>query len=197
MPCPTFQSLIDYVDGRLARDEAPEVERHLAAECGECRAAVAWYAGFAGTAREDTSVEPPSWVTRRAIGIFAEAKEAAARRGLRGLVSRLRAALVFDSMAGASSGDAIPARASAGPSRQLLYSAAPFDVDMLIAAGDRPHTLVVTGQVLTADGDDFESVRGLAVTLEREGEAVATAETSEFGEFTLPDLPPGLYELRL
>jgi hypothetical protein len=197
MPCPEFEILIDYADGRLQLAEHASVERHLAGGCADCREALEWYASFAAAAAADESVEPPAWVTRRAISVFSDAREAASRRGLGGLVSRLRAALVFDSLSGALAGDAIPAREAGGASRQLLYNAAPYDVDLLIAGGDAPPSLVVTGQVLTPDADDFEGVSGLTVTAERDGAAVASTETSEFGEFTLAGLVPGLYDLRL
>jgi hypothetical protein len=196
MPCPNFETLIDYADARLAAPETADVERHVAGGCGACRDALTWYAEFAATAQADESVEPPAWLTRRAIAVFDDAKEAAARRGLRGIVARLRAALVFDSLAGALAGDALPARETVGGSRQLLYNALPYDVDLLIAGGDDPG-LVVTGQVLTPDGEELESVRGLTVTVERDGETVASAETSELGEFTLAGIAPGVYDLRL
>jgi len=197
MSCPNFDKLIDYADARLATLEAEDVERHLAGGCGACRDALTWYAEFAASAQSDESVEPPAWLMRRAVAVFADAKEAAARRGLRGIVARLRAALVFDSLAGALAGDALPARETVGGSRQLLYNALPYDVDLLIAGGDAPSELIVTGQVLTPDGEELESVRGLTVTVEREGEAVASAETSELGEFTIAGIAPGVYDLRL
>jgi len=197
MPCPNFENLIDFADGRLSTEETASIEQHLAGDCGACSDALAWYAGFAAAAQSDASVEPPAWLTRRAVGLFADAKEAAARRGLRGLVARLRAALVFDSLAGALAGDALPARETVGGSRQLLYNALPYDVDLLIASGEAPSRLVVTGQVLTPDGEELESVRGLTVTIERGGETFASAETSELGEFTLAGIAPGVYDLRL
>ncbi len=196
MACPDFDILIDYADGRLEPAKISSVKKHLTESCGDCGGILDWYASFVATAREDVSVEPPVWVTERAIGLFADARKAASERGLRGLVSRLRAALVFDSLAGALTPDAIAARTAVGGSRQLLYSAAPYDVDLLIAAGEPPQSLTVTGQVLTSDGDDFESVRGLTVTVERDGQAVTSAETSDFGEFTLAGVAPGLYDLR-
>lgn len=197
MNCPTFETLIDYADGLLAAPERPAIEAHLAADCGDCRATLAWYAGFADAAREDATVEPPSWVTNRALEAFADAREAASRRGVRGLVARIRAALVFDSFANGLAHDALPARSAAAPTRQLLYSAVPFDVDLYLASGDTPRVLAVSGQVLPIDGDDFASVRGMKVSVERDGATVASVETSEFGEFTIDGVPPGIYDLRL
>ena len=194
MTCPTFEILIDYADGGRSRSE--EVHAHVTRGCAACEATLAWYAGFVETAGADDSVEPPVWVTRRAVSLFAEAREAASARGLRGLVSRLRAALVFDSLGGLSV-DAVPARTGASASRQLLYTAAPYDIDLLVAGGSTPESVNLTGQVLSSDVDAFESVAGLSVTIELGDVVAASAETSELGEFTVKDVAPGVYSLRL
>jgi anti-sigma factor RsiW len=199
MSCPSFEALIEYADGRSTTAESAAVERHLRDACASCQSALDWYARFIATARADESAEPPTWVTRRALDAFADAKEAAARRGMRGLIARLRAALVFDSFGSALAGDAVPARnaSSAAPSRQLLYSATPFDVDLYVAEGGSSRELTVSGQVLPVDGDDFETVRGLTVTIELDGLSVASVETTELGEFSFEDLAPGTYDVRL
>lgn len=196
MPCPSFERLLEYADGRLPADESATLERHLATACDDCRATLTWYEGFVETARSDDSVEPAPWVLRKAIDAFADAKAAAARRGVRGIVARIRAALVFDSFGGATD-DAVPARSAHVASRQLLYSAVPYDVDLFVAEGSSRRSLAVSGQVLPVDGDDFESVRGLTVTIEREGEPMASVETSELGEFAVDGIAPGVYDVRL
>ena len=57
----------------------------------------------------------------------------------------------------------------------------------------------MTGQVLAADAgaDGFEGVGGLTVELARAGDVVATATTSEFGEFTIDEVAPGRYDIWL
>ena len=194
MACPDFETLIDYADRRLAGEDRAFVERHVADGCEACSAALAWYAATTETAAADGSVEPPHWVSRRAIGLFREAREAAERRGLRGLVARVQAALVFDSLAGLVA-DALPARNAGGSAtRQLLYAASPFDIDLLVS-GTGP-SLSVTGQVLASGADDFEGVVGLRVELARDGR-VSTTATSQFGEFLIEGVVPGVYDLRL
>src|SRR5688500_18997576 len=130
MTCPSFETLIDYADA--GRRGSEEIQDHLTGGCATCEATLAWYAGFLETAGADATVEPPVWVTRRAVSLFAEARDAASARGVRGLVSRLWAALVFDSIGGSLSVDAVPARNGVSASRQLLYSAAPYDIDLFI-----------------------------------------------------------------
>jgi hypothetical protein len=204
MPCPTFETLIDFIDGRLVSPESGEVERHLADGCAACESAVEWHMGFARTAAADTSFDPPEWVMRRAVSLFADARDAAARRGIRGVLNRLRAALVFDSLAGFAGGldDAIPARNAATESaaadrRQLLYSVPPYDVDLLVTPSGASNDFSVTGQILASEESDFARVGGLTVEFTRGAVVVATVETSEFGEFTVQGLPGGTYDVRI
>jgi len=196
MSCPSFERLIEYADGRLPADESVALEQHLAARCDVCRSTLSWYSSFVETAQADESVEPAPWVLRKAIEAFADAKAAAERRGVRGLVARLRAALVFDSFA-STTADAAPARSAHHASRQLLYSAVPYDIDLFVAEGSSRRSLAVSGQVLPIDGDDFDSVRGLTVTIELEGHPVVSAATTELGEFAVSGIAPGIYDVRL
>jgi hypothetical protein len=197
MACPAFETIADLVDGRLSPADTASVERHLADGCRACAGTAEWYRAFVATATADRSLEPPAWMTQRAIDLFAEAREAAAQRGMKGLFARLRASLVFDSLVGGATADAMPARGVGAESRQLLYMAPLFDVDMLVAPLEGAQRLLVTGQVLSSSGAGFEGVGGLTVELERNGEVAAVAETSDFGEFAFEGVEPGLYDLRL
>jgi hypothetical protein len=196
MFCPTFESLIDFVDGRLAPPEMGLVGRHLAEGCETCASIVDWHRGFVSTAHSDNAFDPPEWVTRRALNLYSEARDAASRRGIRGLLNRLRAALVLDSLAG-SLDDAIPARNAASENRQLLYSALPYDIDLLVTPSDVSLSFSVTGQILASEESGFAPVGGLTVEFERGGVVVETVETSEFGEFTVQSLPGGTYDVRI
>lgn len=195
MSCPELEKIVDFAEDRLAGGESSSIERHLS-ECRACRESLAWYRGVAATAAADDTAEPPAWVMKKAIALFADARDAARQRGLGGLVARLRAALVFDSLAGG--GETVFARSGAAEaSRQLLYNASPFDVDLHIASGVDAQSLRVTGQVLDSDSESFESVGGLTVELLRGGDVAFTAITTNFGEFTIESVPPGLYGVRL
>lgn len=197
MSCPEFEDLVNFADAQIPVEEISPVEKHLAGGCASCEAALSWYRDFAATASSDRSVEPPAWVTRRAVGLFEDAKRAASERGVRGLLARIRAALVFDSFGGSFAADAIPARSAAIGTRQLLYSASPYDVDLLLSQGDAASQISVTGQVLSPDGEDLDDLGGLTVTLERDGETAATTTTSEFGEFSFGAVRPAIYDLRI
>lgn len=192
MSCPTFESLIDFTDNRLAPEAASSVQAHVGTGCETCWTTISWFSGFTAAASTDL-VEPPVWLTRKAVGLFAQRQ----KEGIVSKLSRLVATLVFDSLAAPSTPDFVPARSGAIGGRQLLFSAPPFDIDLLVSAGDAPRTLAVSGQVLAAGSAEFASVSGLAVEFTCEGEAVATAVTSDFGEFAVDSIPPGRYDLRV
>lgn len=191
MNCPTFETLIDFADERLATESASNVQTHLTTGCDSCQSTISWFTGFASAASADL-VEPPVWLTRKAVGLFATRQ----KEGLVARASRFITALVFDSMAGAASPDFVPARSSAFDGRQLLFSATPFDVDLLVTPGSATRTVAVTGQVLASDSTGFSNVAGLEVALLRNGGIVAETVTSDFGEFSMDSIPPGTYDFQ-
>jgi hypothetical protein len=192
MQCSAFQTLVDFVEGLTTTEERETVERHLAKGCARCAAAVAWYSSVRDAARADRSPEPPSWLVERTISAITDAREAARRRGLKGFLARIRAVLVADSLSPS------PAYSrGAVDARQLLYSARPFDIDLLVAEAGEPDRLRVAGQVLALDDDTFEGVVHLTVELERDGQLAAVAETSSIGEFEFGGVAPGRYDIHI
>jgi hypothetical protein len=176
MRCPTFENLIDYVDGRLAADTGDVIGTHLATGCRECQGQRAWYERTRAIAASDASVEPPAWVFNRAARIIETRRTP---RGIAGGAGRLIAVLIFDSrrrplLAGA--------RASAADARQLLYRAEDYSIDLQIASTEQDQR-AVTGQVLREGEMRFESVARLPLALR--------------GEFTISDLRAGRYDLRI
>jgi hypothetical protein len=192
MHCPAFQTLVEFVDGFAPENERESVERHLSEGCVECASAVRWYMSVRSAARADNSTEPPPWVTARTVAAIHDAREAARSRGLVGFLARIHAALVADSLSPEPAYSRGP-----GDGRQLLYSAEPFDVDLLVAAAVGSNHLRVAGQVLAADDDTFENVTHLTVELERDGRIALAGETSEIGEFSFDDVAPGRYEIHI
>lgn len=192
MPCPTFEALIDFADNQLAPEAASSVETHVGAGCASCRTTIDWFSGFAAAASADL-VEPPVWLTRKAVALFAQRQ----KEGIVSKLSRMVASLVFDSLAGSASPDFVPARSAAVGGRQLLFTALPFDVDLLVSPGDAPRTVAVSGQVLATDSVEFAIVSGLEVEFIRDEKKVASAVTSDFGEFSVDSMAPGSYDVRI
>ena len=190
MKCPSFERLIDYLDGRLAGDEAGRVAAHLASECSHCAPTRDWYATVRQAVSRDDSMEPPPWVLKRAIKIFGEK---GSRPRLIEKLGRAVASLVFDSFAQPA---LLGVRSTETANRQLLYRAGDYSIDLQVAHSEES-TADVRGQILRAGEERFESVAGLKIELLRGGAEEQEALTGETGEFAFERLEPGRYDLRL
>ncbi len=191
MKCPTFERLIDFLDGRLETSAAVEVATHLDSGCGSCSSDRDWYQAVKRIAASDESVEPPSWVFKRALRIFEEAGRTRTTRVSR--AGRLIAALLFDS---ASQPAMAEARSSGADARQLLYRAGEYSVDMQVMGVDE-NRLDVTGQILREGEFLFESVGGLSLHLVDAAGGDHLRVTSDRGEFSINGIEPGTYHLRI
>jgi hypothetical protein len=168
---------------------AVEVAAHAASGCGRCAGDLAWYKRVKSAAAADDTIDPPPWVLKRAVRLFETVR---ARAGVRAALGRLVATLVFDSQT-----RPLPAgvRLTEAADRQLLYRAGAYTVDLQIASMDARARL--SGQVLKEGEFKFESVAGSKIFLLSDEEALASAVASNFGEFTLPPLASGQYDLRV
>jgi len=192
MKCPTFERLIDYLDNRLPQPEALSLANHLATGCAACEETRGWYERVRAVATSDDSVAPPQWAFKRAVRIFDKRLQ---RPNLAERIAQGFAELVFDSfsrpaMAGVRSTDIA--------TRQLLYSAGDYGIDLRIAPFHQNTRADLMGQVLKESDPTFESVFGLKLEITRtEGEVILSTVTDEMGEFKFSGVERGLYNLRV
>lgn len=188
MRCPSFEKLLDYLDGKLTATEAERVATHLSSGCAACSANRDWYNQITTIATQDESVEPPAWVTKRALRIF----EAPKPRLLGRLVQSI-ASLTFDSFARPA---VVGVRSTETTNRQLLYSAGAYSIDLQIApvSGSQAD---LAGQILCEDEASFESVAALSLELIGEDEKRHSGLTNGMGEFTINGLKQGVYNLTI
>ena len=190
MKCPSFERLIDYLDGLLAPPEAEPVTRHLSSGCTQCGADREWYLAIKATTASDDSSAPPAWILKRAFRIF-EAK--GTKPGLVERLGQLVASLVFDSLARPAMAGV---RSTETTARQLLYRAADFSIDLQVVPSASSR-LDLIGQVLREGEAAFESVGQLNLELVRAGAPVFSSCTNEMGEFTVCDIDSGVFDLRI
>ena len=190
MKCPSFERLIDYLDGRLTGAEADRLSAHLATGCRACAETHNWYESLKVIVATDDSCEPPPWVLKRAIRMF-EAERARPR-----LVERAGqkiAALLFDSLTRPA---VVGVRSTETANRQLLYRAGDYSIDLQIAPSDQSRADLI-GQVLKEGETAFESVAGLSIALSRKDEPVYEVTTNEMGEFKIKAIQQGEYDLNV
>ena len=189
MTCPGFAQLIDHLDEKLNAAAAESVAAHLASGCKQCASDRTWYEGFRSAAAADDSVEPPPWVLKRAIKVFEGGRE---RGGFAARLGAIIATLVYDSLGGPAPAGA---RTTEWSDHQLLYRADDFNIDLLVESSGQHMNL--RGQILREGESLFESTSGIALDLLLEGESVQSTHSNEVGEFTIPAIDPGLYDLRI
>jgi hypothetical protein len=190
MKCPGFSRLIDYLEGKLAATEAGAISAHLDSGCSRCKADRDWYERAVALATSDDSVEPPPWVLNRAIKLFETSRN---KPGLVEQVGNLIASLVFDSLARPA---LVEQRSAVPSSRQLLYKAGDYSIDLVIAQGDQARANVI-GQVLREGDFDFECVTGLQLELMSEGRPISATLTNNVGEFAISGIADGKYDLHV
>jgi len=188
MKCPSFERLIDYLDGRFAADEASRVTAHIESGCQQCAASREWYEKVRLIAATDDMPEPPPWVLKHALRIFEN------RRARPRLVERLGRAvawLVFDSLARPA---VAGVRSTETSNRQLLYRAGDYSIDLQVAPSSQSRADLI-GQVLREGEAMFGSVADIRLELSRGGEVLLSTAANEMGEFVFKDLGQGEYDL--
>jgi hypothetical protein len=181
---PDFETLLDWLDGRLDPAAAERVAAQVDVADERTRRTVAWLRGFLGTARELPLDEPPPIVRQNLKQYFA--RWSRARAELHQQPREVHVQLLFDSRQDVALAGV---RAGTGDDHavHLVYSA--DDGDLLLdvyrlEAG----SVRIDGQVLLAEPQDapiFEaSVSGPGFTRR-------TMDGDELGRFTLHDVPGG------
>ncbi|MCI0486783.1 MAG: hypothetical protein L0229_09305, partial [Blastocatellia bacterium] len=140
MKCPSFERLIDYLDGHLGALEASRVAAHIESECLRCAANREWYEKVRLLAASDDLPEPPPWVLKRALRIF---ENRPVRPRLVERLGQMVASLVFDSLARPAIAGV---RSTETSNRQLLYRAGDYSIDLQVAQAPRSQANLI-GQV--------------------------------------------------
>jgi hypothetical protein len=164
---------IDFVNGAGAQSARQEMEEHLGTGCKRCQEVVATWRKVHRAAAREVQFQPPADVVRVVKAAFGTGLESKA--GLAGIIAEV----IFDSFrAPAVAG----ARSAGTQSRQMLFAANPFQIDVNIEAKPGGARLSVTGQLMDTSQPD-SIARGILITLSnRRGQIIQTV-TNNFGEF--------------
>jgi hypothetical protein len=171
----TTEEWIDFVNQAVSPREAEEMEKHLKDGCKRCQETVLMWQRVQKSAMAEKSYQPPADTVRVVKAAFAGA-------GLKGQKkeSRSRISVLFDSflqpvVEGARS-------AATDSSRQMLYRADPFQIDVQIEAKPGTNDLMVTGQLLDLTNPGIAG-QGISVTLSNLRGQVVHAVSNKNGEF--------------
>jgi hypothetical protein len=176
----------DYVRNLLSDARRSEVERHLAGGCEECGAVVGFLREVANTAAADRFYQQAS------AGLAAEAREIFSgnprnveRPGVLDKLHSLVGQLTFD-----SAGQLYPsgARGERTTTRQLMYRAGGYCVDLRVDRERNTTRVILVGQVANQEQPLLQLAR-LPVLVMAGKKIISETASNEFGEFTL-EFPP-------
>jgi hypothetical protein len=166
---------IDFVNQAVDTNEKQLMERHLQQGCKRCRKTVLLWQKVRQSATSEVNYQPPEHAVRLARAAFAEAGLAGQRKGAG---SRIK--LLFDSfLQPAFEG----ARSAGAGTRQMLYRADPFQIDIQVEAAAGRNRIVVTGQLLNLGSPGILD-QGTKIALSNMRGKVVNAITNQFGEFS-------------
>jgi len=185
----TTEEWIDFANQVISGSKKREMAEHLEKGCKKCKETVSIWQGVRKTAESVSEYEVPEPVVRLAKAAFAGAN-LGRQRGR----SVSAADVLFDSflrpaLAGArASGDS--------ETRQMLYRAEPYQIDLHIEAKPGENRIVVIGQLLDTRQPDTPGSKVPVVISNLRGNVVHTV-TNEFGEFREELRPSGDLELMI
>jgi hypothetical protein len=185
----SLEKWADFVRQVIGERERAEMQSHLDNEdCRKCSKVLGLWQRVHVAARRELSYQPPESAVRSMKGTFAIQGPRKAIPGARSI-----AELLFDS---AVSPLAVGVRSAATTSRQLLYGAGNYRIDVRIEIQADSQKIAVVGQVLNS-ADPDEIVGAVPVTLVRGHKVLAETVTSPFGEFDVECDRKGPFELRV
>src|SRR5467141_4916182 len=136
----TTENWIDFVNQAVAANEKVLMEKHLEQACKRCMSTVSLWQKVRQSAAAEGNYQPPEDSVRLAKAAFAGGGLMGQRKG-----AGSRVKVLFDSfLQPVFEG----ARSAGTTTRQKLYRADPFQIDVQLEAKPGGNRIVVTGQLL-------------------------------------------------
>jgi predicted anti-sigma-YlaC factor YlaD len=171
----TTEKWIDFVNQAVAVNEKVLMEKHLGQGCKRCMETVSLWQKVRQSAAVERDYQPPEDSVRLAKAAFAGAGLKGQRKGAG---SRIK--VLFDSfLQPVFEG----ARSAGTTTRQMLYRADPFQIDVQLEAKPRSGRIVVTGQLLDLSNPEIIA-RNTRILLSNMRGQVAHTVANQFGEFS-------------
>jgi hypothetical protein len=171
----TKEKWIDFVNQVVTADENQLMKKHLKQGCKRCLEAVSLWQRIRQSAVAEEKYQPPEEIVRLAKAAFAGAGLTAPRKAKESRIKVLFDSFLQPVFAGA--------RSAGTGTRQMLYRADPFQIDVQIEAKSSSNRLVVTGQLMDLSNPAIVS-RDVRVALSNMRGNVTHAVTNQFGEFS-------------
>jgi len=169
------QEWVDFVNHVASNDQQAAMQKHLATGCKRCTETVSLWQKVSKTAAVEVSYQPPPDTVRLAKAAFVTSGLAQTKKESKGLIEVLFDSFQQPALAGA--------RSVVIGTRQMLYRADPFQIDIQIEPKLGSNRLVITGQLLDLSHPGVIG-RDIQVTLSNHRGSTVLAATNQFGEFS-------------
>ena len=189
MRCPSVTQLLSFAQKELLSREAEGIGAHLDAGCERCHRRLSQLQKVLSVTAIRSLKEPPEWLVHQALAHFGQIKSQP-RESLR---SGTLALLVVDSFAEER---LLGFRGTGLMSRQMLYRAGEYDIDLSIDYDESSQSVAIIGQSMPLR-KDLATVAGAHVELLRGSHVACATKMNEFGEFILDGIPEEIYDLRI
>jgi hypothetical protein len=166
---------VDFVNQVLTSDRQEAMQKHLASGCRRCKETVSIWQKVSKTAASEAMYQPLADTVRLAKAAFETAALAQARRASPGFIEVLFDSFLQPAVAGS--------RSVVIGTRQMLYRADPYQIDIQIEPRPGCNRLVITGQLLDLSHPAIIG-RDIQVTLSNRRGNTVLAATNQFGEFS-------------
>ncbi len=166
---------VDFVNHFITAGQQEAMQKHLATGCKRCKETVSLWQKVSKTGSVEASYQPPPDAVRLAKAAFAVSGSAQKRKESRGVIEVLFDSFLQPAVAGA--------RSIVIGTRQMLYRADPYQIDMQIEPKPGTNRLVITGQLLDLSNSGVIG-RDIQVTISNHRGNTVVATTNQFGEFS-------------
>jgi hypothetical protein len=171
----TTEKWIDFVNQAVDSNQNHLMEQHLKQGCKRCMKTVSLWQRVRLSAASEANYQPPEGAVRIAKAAFAAAGSESQGEGAG---SRIK--VLFDSfLQPVFEG----ARSAGASTRQMMYRADPYQIDIQVEDKPGRNRLVVTGQLLDLSNPSVIG-RDIRIVLSNMCGQVADAITNQFGEFS-------------
>jgi hypothetical protein len=166
---------VDFVNQVIASNRREVMQKHLATGCKRCTETVSLWQKVSKTASAEANYQPSADTVRLAKAAYLTTGLNTTQKESRNLIEVLFDSFLQPALAGA--------RSVVIGTRQMLYRADPYQIDIQIEPKPGSNRLVITGQLLDLSHPGIIG-RDIQVTLSNHRGHSVIAATNQFGEFS-------------
>jgi hypothetical protein len=166
---------IDFVNQAVTSNEKDLMDKHLKLGCESCQETVSLWQRVRTWAAMEENYQPPDSAVRIAKAAFAGVGLASRKKGAASKVKVLFDSFlqpIFEGVRSAGTG-----------TRQMLYRADPYQIDVQLEMKPSGNRIVVTGQLLNLSNPKIVAVGTRILVSNMHGDVVHTL-ANQFGEFS-------------